>query len=177
MSCGAVRGRGVGCWAAANAPITTSTTGGTTTTSVAARVCRPSDLKVTLEGGQGAGGTMYSPLAFRNRSVSACSLIGHPSVSFLDRAGRVIGAAKPVQLDAAAVTLFPGQQAGATLGVASISLGECQPVTPATVRVVLPGGGAISVAVPAKGAYEHGGSDFAFCPGGITSVRPFQGPA
>jgi hypothetical protein len=119
---------------------------------------------------------MYTPLAFRNRSSSACSLAGHPKVSFLDRSGRVVGEAKPVQLDALPVTLAPGEQAGATLGVGSISLGDCEPVRPATIRVVLPAGGAVSVAVPAKGAFEPLG-DFAFCRGGITSVRPFQGPA
>ena len=120
---------------------------------------------------------MYSPLAFRNRSPSACSLAGHPDVSFLDRSGRVIGEAQPVQLDFTPVTLAPGEVAGASLGVASIRLGNCEPVTPATVRVVLPRGGTVSVAVPPKGAFEPRGSDFAFCRGTAPSIRPFQGPA
>jgi hypothetical protein len=101
-------------------------------------------------------------------------LTGHPKVSFLDRSGRVIGQAVPIPLDTRAVTLAPGEVAGATMGVGSQSLADCQPVTPATLRVVLPGDGAVSVAVPNKGAFEPGGGDFGFCPGEHPSVRPFQ---
>ena len=77
-------------------------------------------------------------------------------------------------LSAEPVTLAPGDMAGASIGVGSQSLADCQPVTPATVRVVLPGGGTVSVAVPAKGAFAPGGGDFALCSGQNPSIREFQ---
>jgi hypothetical protein len=104
-------------------------------------------------------------LGFTNRSSSACSLAGHPNVSFVDGSGRVLGRALPTP-ELETVTVRPGQYATTALGVASISLGTCQPITPATLRITFPGGGVISA--PA--------GDFAFCSGEIASVRHFSGP-
>jgi hypothetical protein len=73
-----------GSFTTATVPATSPTTRETTAT---ARACRVSDLRVTLEGSQGAGGTNYTPLAFKNRSSSRCALTGHPKVSFLDQVG------------------------------------------------------------------------------------------
>jgi uncharacterized protein DUF4232 len=160
-----------GSFTTATVPATSPTTRETTAT---ARACRVFDLRVTLEGSQGAGGTRYTPLAFKNWSSSRCALTGHPKVSFLDRSGRVIGQATSAVQEPTAVTVAPGEVASATIGVTSQSLADCQPVTPATLRVVLPGGGAVSVAVPTKGAFEPGGADFRFCPGENPSFGPFQ---
>jgi hypothetical protein len=92
-------------------------------------------------------------------------LAGYPKVSFLDRSGRVLGLARPTP-EPGTVTVSPGQYATTALGVASMSLGACQPITPATLRIVLPNGGVVSVAA----------GDFTFCPGENPSVRHFSGP-
>jgi hypothetical protein len=63
-----------------------------------------------------------------------------------------------------AVTVAPGEVASATVGVTSQSLVDCQPVTPATLRVVLPGGGAVSAAA----------GDFAFCSGENPTIGAFR---
>jgi uncharacterized protein DUF4232 len=165
-SCGAVRGRSVGCWDATAAPTTSSTTSETTSATPASRACRVSDLQVRLGSSQGLGGTNYTPLIFRNRSSSRCSLTGHPKVSFLDRSARVIGQAAPTPLIDPPVTPGPGEVAIADIGVGSQSLGDCRPVTPATLRVVLPGGGAVSVAA----------GSFRFCPSQNPGIHEFQGP-
>jgi hypothetical protein len=60
----------------------------------------------------------------------------------------------------------PGQYATAALGVAAITLGSCRSITPATLRIALPGGGVMSA--PA--------GDFAFCPDRIASIGHFSGP-
>jgi uncharacterized protein DUF4232 len=92
-------------------------------------------------------------------------LAGHPKVSFLDRSGRVLGRALPTP-GPETVTVSPGQYATTSLGVASMTLGTCEPVTPATLRIVLPAEGVMSI--PA--------GDFAFCPREIVSVSHFSGP-
>jgi hypothetical protein len=143
---------------------TVPATSGTTTATATARACRVSDLRVTGGASQGAGGTRYTGLGFTNRSSSPCTLAGYPKVSFLDRSGRVLGQALPTELET--VTVNPGQYATTELGVASTSVGTCQAITPATLRIVLPSGGVLWV--PA--------GDFAFCPGQNPSVRHFSGP-
>ena len=159
-ACGSVRGRATGCFTTAAAPATSSTT-----TTIAARPCRASDLWMSGGTSDGAGGTRYTGLGFTNRSSSPCTLAGHPKVSFLDHSGRVLGQALPTP-GPETVTVSPGQYATTALGVASITLGSCQPITPATLRITLPDGGVLSV--PA--------GDFAFCPDEIASVRHFSGP-
>jgi hypothetical protein len=143
---------------------TVPATSGTTTSTATTRACRVSDLRVTGGASQGAGGTRYTALGFTNRSSSPCTLAGYPKVSFLDRSGRVLGQAVPTEPET--VTVSPGQYATTELGVASTSLGTCQAITPATLRIVLPSGGVLSV--PA--------GDFAFCLGQNPSVRHFSGP-
>jgi hypothetical protein len=123
---------------------TTSTTAATTTSLVAARSCQISDLRVTLQGWQGAGGTTYTSIAFTNQSDSICGLNGHPEVAFLDSAGRVLTRAIPLSSDSPAVALATGELAGSTIGVVSGCL-DAPAVSPASVRVVLPAGGSTSV--------------------------------
>ena len=161
--CGAARGRPMGCFATATATVPAPSV--TTTAAATARACRGSDLRVTGGASQGAGGTRYTGLGFTNRSSSPCTLAGHPKVSFMDRSGRVLGHALPTP-GPETVTVSPGQYATTALGVASMSLGACQPITPATLRIALPSGGVVSV--PA--------GDFSFCRGGLASVRHFSGP-
>jgi hypothetical protein len=146
---------------------TTATVPATSTTEITAtaRPCRASDLRVTGGPSQGAGGTRYTGLGFANRSSSPCTLAGFPKVSFLDRSGGALGQAMPLPIPET-VTVSPGQYATTALGVASITLGNCQPITPATLRIALPSGGVLSV--PA--------GDFAFCRGRIASVSHFSGP-
>ena len=142
---------------------TTSTTAPTTTSLMAARSCRISDLELTLGGSQGAGGTTYTSIAFANRSGATCGLNGHPKVSFLDSAGRAIARAIPLSLDMPAVALATGELAGATIGVVSGCLGV--PATfPASLRVALPSGG--TTAVNANGLW--------ICSGQEPTIRPFQ---
>jgi hypothetical protein len=159
--CGSVRGRATGCFTTAATPAVVPTT----STTLAARPCRVADLRVTGGPSQGAGGTRYTGLGFLNRSSSACSLAGHAIISFVDRSGRVLGQARPTP-GPETVSVAAGQYATAALGVAAITLGDCRSITPATLRIALPGGGVMSA--PA--------GDFAFCPDGIASIGHFSGP-
>jgi hypothetical protein len=124
------------------------------------------DLEVRVDGSQGLGGTNHTPLVFKNRSSSACTLSGHPRVTFLDRSGRVIGQAMPTPPIDPPVTPGPGEIATADLMVASQDLGECQPVTPATIRVNVGNGGAITIAA----------GSFRFCPGENAGINQYNCP-
>jgi hypothetical protein len=93
-------------------------------------------------------------------------LSGHPSVTFADRSGRVIGRASPTPLIDPPVTPGPGQSAVADLMVGSQSLGDCQPASPATIRVNVGDGGAITIAA----------SGFRFCPVEITGIDQYSCP-
>jgi hypothetical protein len=130
--CGSVPGRPVGCWNAASAPVTTAPTSSTTSTRPVTRPCRGADLQVWVDGSQGLGGTTYTALVFKNRSATACTLTGHPRVTFADRSGRIIGHASRTPLIDPPTTPGPGEIAVADLMVSSQDLGGCQPVTPAT---------------------------------------------
>ena len=120
-------------------------------------------MQVTLGSSQGLGGTTYTPLMFKNRSSSPCALNGHPKVSFLDGAGRVMGEAVSTGESRMTVTVAPADFASADIGVAS-SVDSCERVKPATVRVVPPGGGAVSVAA----------GDFGFCSGQNPTISAFR---
>ena len=93
----------------------------------------------------------------------SCGLSGHPEVSFLDSAGRVIARAVPLSFDRPAVALSTGEQAGAEIGVVSGCLGA-RAVVPASMRVELPSGGATTV--DANG--------LRICSGQNPTIRPFQ---
>jgi hypothetical protein len=142
---------------------TTSTTTATTTSLVAARSCQISDLSVTLGGSQGAGGTTYTPIGFTNRSHSTCGLNGHPKVSFLDSAGRVLARAIAVSLDSPAVALATGEIAGAEIGVVS-GCQDAPEIFPASLRVAIPVGGTASVKT----------NGFWICSGEEPTIRPFR---
>ena len=165
-ACGSVRGRSSGCWNGSSAPVASVPTSETTSARPPSRACSVTDLEVRIEGSQGLGGTNYTPLVFKNRSFSACTLSGHPHVTFLDRSGRAIGQTAPTPLIEPPVTPAPGEVAVADLMVGSQSLGECRPVNPATIRVSVGDGGAITIAA----------GTFRFCPGEITGIDQYNCP-
>ena len=62
------------------------------------------------------------------------------------------------------MTIAPGEAAYARMGVAPQCFGNGHPLNPATLRVVLPGGGTESVAA----------GDFAFCSNNNPSITEFK---
>ena len=88
------------------------------TAPAAATVCRTGDLAGSIEGTEGAAGHIYELLVLTNRGTGPCLLQGFPGLSFLDAEGRQIGAAADRSGEPGpAVTLDPGERAGATLAI------------------------------------------------------------
>jgi len=106
--------------------------------------CPTSGLRVSIGNGNGAAGSVYYPIVFRNSSSSPCTLFGFPGVSFVTAPnGSQIGDAatrqsdKPVQT----VTLAPGDVAHATLQVVqalNFPAAKCQPVTAHFLKIYPP---------------------------------------
>ena len=106
--------------------------------------CPTSGLHVSICNGNGAAGSVYYPIVFRNSSSSPCTLFGFPGVSFVTAPnGSQIGDAatrqsdKPVQT----VTLAPGDVAHATLQVVqalNFPAAKCQPVTAHFLKIYPP---------------------------------------
>jgi hypothetical protein len=104
---------------------------------------------VTFEATQGAAGTEFSAIRFRNRSETACTLRGYPGVSLLDGRRQQIGQpATRVNGSGSAVEVSPGDVATATF---SVTPAACQDgaSTSAFVRVFPPGERA-DVVLPAQ---------------------------
>jgi hypothetical protein len=84
--------------------------------------CHTSELTVTAGRGDGAAGSVYHPLIFRNSGDRTCTVAGFPGVSMVgDNNGTQVGA--PADRDAGTadpVTLGPGQSATATLRVVNV---------------------------------------------------------
>lgn len=81
--------------------------------------CATSALKVTLGGTQGAAGSIYVTLDFKNVSGSACTLYGFPGVSLVNGSAQVSpGADRSTAATKKLVTLTPGETGNATLQVA-----------------------------------------------------------
>jgi hypothetical protein len=99
-------------------------------------------LSASLTNTQGAAGTAYSHLEFRNVSRIPCTLRGYPGVSFVDAAGHQIGA--PVPRNPAPnppVTVSPGGSVGAVFGLHDAYVGttpNCQSTTAVGLRVYPP---------------------------------------
>jgi hypothetical protein len=119
----------------------TSTTGAPTTTVAAGpQPCRSASLAVTLGRTDGAAGNQYTPIVFTNEGAAACTLDGHPGVSFLDASGAQVGDSA-VRTDVATptVTLAPGGQAHATMDYHDPGLyDDCAPRATTTLRVYPP---------------------------------------
>jgi hypothetical protein len=111
---------------------------------VAPAPCHSSWLRVGLGRGQGAAGTIYVPLVFRNASRFTCSLLGYPGVSSVAGAdGHRVGA--PAARDHATpvrrVVLAPGARASALFAEAqplNYPRPRCRPVQTLGLRIYPP---------------------------------------
>jgi Protein of unknown function (DUF4232) len=107
--------------------------------------CTSSGLRVSLGGPEGAAGSIYYPLDFRNVSGAACTLYGYPGVSFVAAPGTAqLGgpAARNSMLSPKVVTVAPGAVAHAAVQVIvaqSYPASLCQPATAHFLRVYPPG--------------------------------------
>ena len=125
---------------------TTAWTSVTTVLPVAPR-CSASALSMSLGASNGAAGTIYRALVFRNTSTSACVVTGIPMV----RALRVLSGAGYVGLRATPervagyglpIRLAPGARASAALGIAQTGnwpSATCAPTSAAGVAVTVSG--------------------------------------
>jgi Protein of unknown function (DUF4232) len=110
-----------------------------------ADACPTSGLQVSLGGANGAAGSIYYPIDFRNVSGRACSLFGYPGVSFVAAPGTGQLGGEAVRNDTfgpALVTLAPGAVAHASVQVVvaqSYPAALCKPVTAHFLRVYPPG--------------------------------------
>jgi hypothetical protein len=107
--------------------------------------CPSSGLRVSLGGANGAAGSIYYPIEFRNVSGAACTLYGYPGVSFVaaQGSGQLGGAAaRNSTFRPKLVTLAPGAVAHASVQVVvaqSYPASLCKPVTAHFLRVYPPG--------------------------------------
>ncbi len=112
-------------WSATPTPIRTPTTATATPASTvpaagvtppAGGLCPTSQLAVRSAGGEGAAGSTYENLVLTNIGTTSCAVRGFPGVSYLDAAGRQVGAAAVRSGPAGStVRLAPGALATATL--------------------------------------------------------------
>jgi hypothetical protein len=104
--------------------------------------CGNGMLSASLTNTQGAAGTIYSHLVFRNASATSCTVSGYPGVSFVDGAGHQIGAAaQRASGYGGAVTIGPGQSAGAVLSIHDVYVSNtpnCASTTTVGLRVYPP---------------------------------------
>jgi hypothetical protein len=111
----------------------------------AAAACATAALRISVGAANGAAGSIYYPLDFRNVSAATCTLYGYPGVSFVTSpgAGQVGGAAvRNPTFPPALVTLAPGAVAHASVQVIAAQaypVSLCQPVTVHWLRVYPPG--------------------------------------
>lgn len=104
--------------------------------------CATSALKVTLGPPNATAGTTFYPLKFVNKSKTTCTLRGYPGVSAVTSAGRQIGnSAKRIHASFRTVTLAPGKQQSASVGIidtGNYRRSACKPVTAAGLKVFPP---------------------------------------
>jgi hypothetical protein len=101
--------------------------------------CTTGQLTVSFEPGQGAAGTQFSAVRFRNRSETACTLQGYPGVSLLDARRTQIGRpASRIGGSAPTIRLGAGDVATATFSVTPAAC-DSVPAPSAFVRVFPPG--------------------------------------
>lgn len=107
--------------------------------------CADGAIVVSLGQQQGAAGTFYQPLEFRNATASPCTLTGYPGVSFLNSAGAQVGSPArryPTGTTPGPVTLAAGASVAATVGLpdtGNFPPASCAPQPATTVRVYPPG--------------------------------------
>jgi Domain of unknown function (DUF4232) len=106
--------------------------------------CATSALTVAIGQENGAAGSIYYPLEFRNVSGASCTLFGYPGVSFATGiGGRQLGGAavRNPAFAAQLVTLAPGATAHASLQVVvaqNYPASICDPVTAHWLRIFPP---------------------------------------
>jgi Protein of unknown function (DUF4232) len=104
--------------------------------------CQTSALKVSLGPADATAGTTFYPLNFVNKGKSTCTLRGYPGVSAVTSSGKQIGnAASRISSKYGTVTLAPGKQKSASIGIVetgNFSTSSCNPVTAAGLKVLPP---------------------------------------
>ncbi|HKF93692.1 MAG TPA: DUF4232 domain-containing protein [Gammaproteobacteria bacterium] len=106
-------------------------------------LCKSTDLDISLGRGDGAAGTVYRPLTFKNVSDHECTIQGFAGVSYVGGAdGHQIGAAAFRNGEkGAAIKLAKGQSASADVGFVNVQNFEpttCQPQPARGIRVYPP---------------------------------------
>ena len=114
--------------------------------------CHDDDLTLTVGPVNGAAGTQYFLIGFRNHSAFACELTGYPGVSFLAASGDEIGPpARRNNVPYAPVTIAPSAKVYAQVGVGNPGVFNCAGVTAHDIRVFPPNEtAAILVTPPAR---------------------------
>jgi hypothetical protein len=116
---------------------------GVATKPASAPRCHTGDLKVSVGAGDGAAGTTYAPLIFKNASGHACTLSGFPGVSWVAGTDRHQVNAPFARTDGTngAITLAVGGAAHATLATHDVGFydaAQCRPVSVLGYRVYPP---------------------------------------
>jgi hypothetical protein len=115
--------------------------------------CQTSGLRVSFGQTQGAAGTIYTAILFKNLSRTSCTLTGFPGLSFLDAHGKQVGPAaardpRPVRT----LTIAPGKTIFSSMGIAEAAnypTSMCKPATATKARIYPPGNTAsVVLAVP-----------------------------
>jgi Protein of unknown function (DUF4232) len=110
---------------------------------VSAPSCLTSNLRISLGDGGAAAGTDFTVLDFTNSGTAPCTLYGFPGVSLLNSSGGQIGAAatrNPAKASTK-ITLAPGAEASAALGVANAQnypKAACEPTSAVKLKVFPP---------------------------------------
>jgi hypothetical protein len=87
--------------------------------------CDGPNLAVTVGAADGAAGTVYRTIVFRNGSGIACTLQGFPGVAAADAAGKaVVDAARDTSRPPRRVVLGPGASAHAVLAARNLPAGS-----------------------------------------------------
>jgi hypothetical protein len=117
--------------------------------------CQAAQLKASIvtQPGGGAAGSVFRNVVLENTGTTACTLRGYPGLSYVDAAGKQVGAPAERNPDATmtAVTVAPGGSAVAEVQQTNAqNYGEqCQPTDVAGVRVYPPNDTASLIAVQA----------------------------
>lgn len=126
--------------------LTPTTSSAPPTTAPTPQPCADGAIVVSLGRQQGAAGTLYQPLEFRNATRTPCTLTGYPGVSFLNAAGSPVGSPArrydPAGTTPPTVTLAAGARVAAAVGLpetGNFPPASCAPQQVTTVRVYPPG--------------------------------------
>lgn len=121
--------------------------------------CAPSDLSVTIGLIQGTAQHWFTSLTFTNESPTSCSVMGDPTVSFVNQAGQTVG--MPITQESGGsnrhITLRYGESADAAFWEPDtadlIRAGQpCSPTAWAALRVTSP---TVAVLTPSLGAVSQ----------------------